>query len=133
MYTCLHCLVRKWCWKKKRTFFWVLIYITGFLCDFFFLLLKTSCSVEAILGLLKNEGHDVICSDDAGRFVCNYVYYHSLRFAEQKGHKSLFVHVPLFSKIDEEKQMQFTYALLEAVSSSSSNLWSHFSFCSIWN
>lgn len=88
----------------------------------FFLLLKTSCSVEAILGHLKNEGHDVICSDDAGRFVCNYVYYHSLRFAEQKGHKSLFVHVPLFAKIDEEKQMQFTYALLEAVSSSSSNL-----------
>lgn len=79
---------------------------------------KTSCSVEAILGHLKNKGFDVIISDDAGRFVCNYVYYHSLRFAEQKGHKSLFVHVPLFSKIDEEKQMQFTYALLEAVSSS---------------
>ncbi|KAG5390577.1 hypothetical protein IGI04_032118 [Brassica rapa subsp. trilocularis] len=39
--------------------------------------------------------------------VCNYVYYHSLRFAEQKGHKSLFVHVPLFSKISEDTQMQF--------------------------
>ena len=46
--------------------------------------------------------------------VCDYVYYHSLRFAEQKGHKSLFVHVPLFSKISEDTQMQFVVSLLEA-------------------
>ncbi|KAL3501171.1 hypothetical protein ACH5RR_035620 [Cinchona calisaya] len=78
---------------------------------------KTSCSVEAILQHLKNKGHDVMVSDDAGRFVCNYVYYHSLRFAEQKGHRSLFVHVPLFFKVDEGKQMQFTLALLEAIGS----------------
>lgn len=64
---------------------------------------------------LKKKGYDVTTSDDAGRFVCNYVYYHSLRFAEQKGHKSLFVHVPLFSKIDKETQMQFAASLLEAI------------------
>ncbi|KAK3041811.1 hypothetical protein RJ639_000327, partial [Escallonia herrerae] len=52
-----------------------------------------------------------------GRFVCNYVYYHSLRFAEEKGHKSLFVHVPLFSSINEEAQVKFTAALLEAIAS----------------
>lgn len=56
-------------------------------------------------------------SQNAGRFVCNYVYYHSLRFAEQKGHKSLFVHVPLFSRIDEEAQMKFIGDLLEGVAS----------------
>ncbi|XP_027098425.2 uncharacterized protein [Coffea arabica] len=78
---------------------------------------KTSCSVDAILQYLKKKGHDVMISYDAGRFVCNYVYYHSLRFAEQKGHTSLFVHVPLFSKVDEGKQMQFTLALLEAIGS----------------
>ncbi|KAJ9708884.1 hypothetical protein PVL29_000736 [Vitis rotundifolia] len=76
---------------------------------------QTSCSVEAILKFLKKKGYDVTTSDDAGRFVCNYVYYHSLRFAEQKGHKSLFVHVPLFSKIDKETQMQFAASLLEAI------------------
>ncbi|KAL3511307.1 hypothetical protein ACH5RR_030708 [Cinchona calisaya] len=43
---------------------------------------KTSCSVEAILQYLKNKGHEVMISYDAGRFVCNYVYYHSLQFAE---------------------------------------------------
>ncbi|GAB2297404.1 hypothetical protein Dimus_031509 [Dionaea muscipula] len=78
---------------------------------------RTNCSVEAIHRFLKRGGYDVIISEDAGRFVCNYVYYHSLRIAEQKGHKSLFVHVPLFSKIDEETQMKFTASLLEAIAS----------------
>ncbi|KAL9421479.1 hypothetical protein AB3S75_038942 [Citrus x aurantiifolia] len=78
---------------------------------------QTSLSTEAILKFLKKKGFDVVISDDAGRFVCNYVYYHSLRFAEQKGHKSLFVHVPLFSTIDEDTQMQFVATLFEAVAS----------------
>uniref|UniRef100_A0A5B7BPD5 Putative pyroglutamyl-peptidase 1-like protein n=1 Tax=Davidia involucrata TaxID=16924 RepID=A0A5B7BPD5_DAVIN len=78
---------------------------------------ETSCSIEAILQCLKKKGYDVTVSDDAGRYVCNYVYYHSLWFAEQKGHKSLFVHVPLFSRIDEETQMQFAASLLEAIAS----------------
>lgn len=78
---------------------------------------KTSCSALAILEKLKSKSYNVILSDDAGRFVCNYVYYHSLRFAEQKGHKSLFVHVPLFSKIDKETQMRFVHSLLEAIAS----------------
>ncbi|KAL1828737.1 hypothetical protein DCAR_0207994 [Daucus carota subsp. sativus] len=78
---------------------------------------QTCCSAEAILQFLKKDGHAVTLSDDAGRYVCNYVYYHSLRFAEQKGHKSLFVHVPLFSKIKEEAQMEFVAALLEAIAS----------------
>ncbi|ONI30431.1 hypothetical protein PRUPE_1G251000 [Prunus persica] len=75
----------------------------------------TSCSTEAIHKILKKKGYDVAISDDAGRFVCNYVYYHSLRFAEEKGHKSLFVHVPLFSRVDEETQMRFVASLLEAI------------------
>lgn len=78
---------------------------------------KTSCSALAILEKLKAKSYNVMLSEDAGRFVCNYVYYHSLRFAEQKGHKSLFVHVPLFSKIDKETQMRFVHSLLEAIAS----------------
>lgn len=79
--------------------------------------MKTSLPVDAIYKFLKGKSYDVMISDDAGRFVCNYVYYHSLRFAEQKGNKSLFVHVPLFSSIDEETQMRFTASLLEAIAS----------------
>ncbi|KAK9675604.1 hypothetical protein RND81_11G018300 [Saponaria officinalis] len=77
---------------------------------------QTECKVEAIFSFLKKRGFDLMISDDAGRFVCNYVYYHSLRFAKEKGSKSLFVHVPLFSKIDEDTQMRFVVSLLEAIS-----------------
>ncbi|KAG6774915.1 hypothetical protein POTOM_018333 [Populus tomentosa] len=78
---------------------------------------QTTLPVEEITKILKKKGYEVMTSDDAGRFVCNYVYYHSLRFAEQNGTKSLFVHVPLFLTIDEETQMQFAASLLEVLAS----------------
>ncbi|XP_061345992.1 uncharacterized protein LOC133291709 [Gastrolobium bilobum] len=78
---------------------------------------ETSLPVEEITKALAKKGYDVMTSDDAGRFVCNYVYYHSLRFAEQNGIKSLFVHVPLFFTIDEDIQMQFAASLLELLAS----------------
>ncbi|RYQ89797.1 hypothetical protein Ahy_B09g096256 isoform B [Arachis hypogaea] len=77
----------------------------------------TSLPVEDITKALAKKGYDVMTSDDAGRFVCNYVYYHSLRFAEQNETKSLFVHVPLFFTINEETQMHFVASLLEVLSS----------------
>lgn len=78
---------------------------------------ETSLPVEEITKTLTKMGYEVMPSDDAGRFVCNYVYYHSLRFAEQSGIQSLFVHVPLFLTIDEETQMQFAASLLEVLAS----------------
>ncbi|KAH7542912.1 uncharacterized protein LOC107411655 [Ziziphus jujuba] len=78
---------------------------------------ETSLPVEEITKALAKKGFEVMTSDDAGRFVCNYVYYHSLRFAEQNMIKSLFVHVPLFLTIDEETQMQFAASLLEVLAS----------------
>uniref|UniRef100_A0A0D3H6I8 Pyrrolidone-carboxylate peptidase n=4 Tax=Oryza TaxID=4527 RepID=A0A0D3H6I8_9ORYZ len=77
---------------------------------------ETTLPVNELTKSLRKTGYDVMPSDDAGRFVCNYVYYHSLRFAEQHGIKSLFVHVPLFLTIDEEVQMHFVASLLEALS-----------------
>jgi pyroglutamyl-peptidase len=76
---------------------------------------QTTLPVKELTKSLRKTGYDVITSDDAGRFVCNYVYYHSLRFAEQHGIKSLFVHVPLFSTIDKMVQMHFAASLLEAL------------------
>uniref|UniRef100_A0A5B6ZXD0 Putative pyroglutamyl-peptidase 1-like protein n=1 Tax=Davidia involucrata TaxID=16924 RepID=A0A5B6ZXD0_DAVIN len=78
---------------------------------------ETSLPVVEITKALAKMGYEVMTSNDAGRFVCNYVYYHSLRFAEQNGIKSLFVHVPLFLTIDEETQMQFAASLLEVLAS----------------
>uniref|UniRef100_A0A0D9X213 Pyrrolidone-carboxylate peptidase n=3 Tax=Oryzinae TaxID=1648021 RepID=A0A0D9X213_9ORYZ len=76
---------------------------------------ETTLPITELTKSLRKTGYDVMPSDDAGRFVCNYVYYHSLRFAEQHGIKSLFVHVPLFLTIDEEVQMHFVASLLEAL------------------
>jgi len=78
---------------------------------------QTTLPVKEISKYLQQMGYDVTPSDDAGRFVCNYVYYHSLRFAEKHGIRSLFVHFPLFSAIDEEVQMQFVASLLEVLAS----------------
>lgn len=78
-------------------------------------ILQTSLPVEEITKALAAKGYEVMTSDDAGRFVCNYVYYHSLLFSEQNKTKSLFVHVPLFLTIDEETQMQFAASLLEVL------------------
>ncbi|PAN49498.1 hypothetical protein PAHAL_9G453600 [Panicum hallii] len=76
---------------------------------------QTTLPVKEISKSLQQMGYDVTPSDDAGRFVCNYVYYHSLRFAEKHGIRSLFVHFPLFLSIDEEVQMQFVASLLEVL------------------
>lgn len=76
---------------------------------------ETSLPVVEMTKTLESMGYPVTSSDDAGRFVCNYVYYHSLRFAEEHKIKSLFVHVPLFFTIDEELQMEFAASLLEVL------------------
>ncbi|KAI3899748.1 hypothetical protein MKW92_040423 [Papaver armeniacum] len=78
---------------------------------------ETALPVDEIIAALTKMGYGVTKSNDAGRFVCNYVYYHSLRFAEENKIKSLFVHVPPFITIDEETQMQFTASLLEVLAS----------------
>ncbi|URD80763.1 Pyroglutamyl peptidase [Musa troglodytarum] len=87
---------------------------------------ETSLPVNEIVKNLSKMGYDVMPSDDAGRFVCNFVYYHSLLFAEHNRIKSLFVHVPLFSTIDEETQMEFVASLLKVLASLHSN-YSHLS------
>ncbi|KAH9318464.1 hypothetical protein KI387_020233 [Taxus chinensis] len=79
--------------------------------------IQTTLPVYEIVQALIKKGYDVAPSNDAGRFVCNYVYYHSLHHAANCGFKSLFVHVPLFTKINEETQMQFIAALLEVLAS----------------
>ncbi|KAJ0980558.1 hypothetical protein J5N97_008813 [Dioscorea zingiberensis] len=78
---------------------------------------ETSLPVSEIVKALESMGYEVTHSNNAGRFVCNYVYYHSLLFAEKHRIKSIFVHVPLFYTINEEQQMQFVASLLEVLAS----------------
>jgi pyroglutamyl-peptidase len=57
--------------------------------------------------------YPVNVSQDAGRFLCNMIYYLSLREASRRRHHvSLFVHVPTFEVVSEEKQREFMVKLL---------------------
>ncbi|KAJ7237015.1 hypothetical protein O6H91_16G006300 [Diphasiastrum complanatum] len=77
---------------------------------------QTTLPVGDIVDYLLLKGFEVALSDDAGRFVCNYVYYHSLcHAAAAHGTQCIFVHVPLFSRIKEDIQMKFAAALLEII------------------
>ncbi|URE09126.1 Pyroglutamyl peptidase [Musa troglodytarum] len=78
---------------------------------------QTTLPVDDIVKALAKTGYLARTSLDAGCFVCNYVYYHSLRFAEQHGFDSLFVHVPPFETINKESQMKFVACLLDVLAS----------------
>ena len=55
-------------------------------------------------------------SQDPGRFVCNYIFYSSLwQGACHSRWHSLFVHVPSFSVISEERQQLFALSLLKRI------------------
>lgn len=94
--------------------------------------LSTDLNVKRMKDFLlqKNNNDDnnyeVGLSGDAGRFVCNYIYYQSLSNAselqkelQKHDNKSevhvLFVHVPGFESIPEDTQVKFSLDLLDAI------------------
>lgn len=71
--------------------------------------------VPALVAGLRKEGFPVDASGDAGKFVCNFVYYTSLARAGKTGAQALFVHVPPHAVVPLEEQLRFTRALLVAI------------------
>lgn len=72
---------------------------------------------------LKQKGHNVECSNDAGDYLCNYTLYQSLKKCENlcnsikvsdgepgscpmaaSNIETFFCHVPAFTAISEDKQ-----------------------------
>ncbi|GBG83843.1 hypothetical protein CBR_g37642 [Chara braunii] len=74
---------------------------------------ETKLNADLFVRSLRVRGFDVALSDDAGRFVCNYVYYQSLRHAEANGNMSVFIHVPTFAVVSKEQQFWFVENVLE--------------------
>ncbi|XP_011498231.1 PREDICTED: pyroglutamyl-peptidase 1 [Ceratosolen solmsi marchali] len=58
-------------------------------------ILKTTCDVKKICEAVNRKSDEINCkasiSDDAGRYLCEYIYYQSLSIGEPQ---VLFVHVP---------------------------------------
>lgn len=76
---------------------------------------RTTLPLERLVEDLKQKGFGVEMSTDAGRFVCNWVYYNSLQLAKKNDTSSLFVHVPPATVYPIEKQVEFMAALLDSI------------------
>ena len=76
---------------------------------------QTTLPVELLVAKLKDQGFEVEKSTDAGRFICNWIYYNSLKKASKCGTIALFVHVPLASVVPIPQQLRFTRALLHSI------------------
>lgn len=67
---------------------------------------------------LNRLGIRVRKSFDAGRFLCNWIYYRSLRQTQllcKPNWHPLFVHVPHFTQISKEAQLNAINSLLKAL------------------
>jgi pyroglutamyl-peptidase len=71
--------------------------------------LTTPLPLRVIAARLHEKWHPrVEISSDAGRFLCNYIYYCSLQHAmPRKQCYSVFIHVPLHTVIDLKQQAEF--------------------------
>ncbi len=86
--------------------------------------LFSTLPLHAITRALHAEGpsgrgytrEEVSISSNPGRFVCNYLYFHSLEMCRVRGHAhraALFVHLPSFTRITEDVQFEFLERVLE--------------------
>lgn len=69
-------------------------------------------------GELKGEGFEAHVSYHAGCFLCNWIYFRSLRqrkIYNKNNWYPLFVHVPLFSEISQELQLNFLLSLFHHI------------------
>jgi pyroglutamyl-peptidase len=78
---------------------------------------KTKLPVETLATALRVAGHDCGVSSSAGRYVCNAVFYTSMRLAERNGSHVLFVHVPPHQFQPLHAQLSFFSDLLSAITS----------------
>jgi pyroglutamyl-peptidase len=57
--------------------------------------IETRLPVAALAARLRAKGHAARASQSCGRYLCNFLYYHSLARMQRGGGDALFVHVPL--------------------------------------
>ena len=71
--------------------------------------IETKLDLALVCQLLKDEGFKCELSDNAGDYLCNFIYYKSLTIAQNR---SVFVHVPPEEEISIEELKSFTLALI---------------------
>eukprot|EP00928_Gymnodinium_smaydae_P061727 TRINITY_DN4574_c0_g1_i1.p1 TRINITY_DN4574_c0_g1~~TRINITY_DN4574_c0_g1_i1.p1 ORF type:complete len:353 (-),score=67.39 TRINITY_DN4574_c0_g1_i1:77-1135(-) len=77
--------------------------------------LYTSLRLPEILGEMRDRGVRCDISTDAGRYLCNYIFFLSLHAARPANIPVLFVHVPPFEKLGCSAQVSAVLCLLLAL------------------
>jgi pyroglutamyl-peptidase len=69
-----------------------------------------------MLDTKKMYGGDLLTiSNDAGLFICNYIYYKSLEFTKKNGGYSIFIHIPSDETISIDTQYLFLNFLINEI------------------
>ncbi|GIL86689.1 hypothetical protein Vretifemale_14887 [Volvox reticuliferus] len=71
--------------------------------------------LQTVCEHLAARGHNVVVSEDAGRFVCNWTYYRACSLAERYGVEAVFVHVPPFEVLGEKEQRAFLIDVMQVI------------------
>lgn len=61
--------------------------------------LYTRLDVDTLGEKLCEKGVPTLSSNYAGAYLCNYIYYYSLKWCQQHGGDALFMHIPFTSEI----------------------------------
>ncbi len=60
---------------------------------------RTNLNTDHYASALRKEGVPAISSNYAGDYLCNYIYYQSLKWTNHNGGDALFVHLPFTSSL----------------------------------
>ena len=71
---------------------------------------RTSIPTAQLALSLNDHGYPAVSSDDAGRYVCNATYFHSLSHVAESGinRPSVFIHMPALSADAEPEDQSLT-------------------------
>lgn len=63
---------------------------------------KTNYNYEQLADELRND-YEVIVSEDAGKYLCNNIYYYGLKYIDDNNlnTKMIFIHIPLKDEISD--------------------------------
>ncbi|EGC39979.1 hypothetical protein DICPUDRAFT_52340 [Dictyostelium purpureum] len=76
---------------------------------------ETQLPILEFTNQLSSLNYKVKESDDPGRFLCNYIYFLSLKLSKQYKTDSLFLHIPEFKTIDKNSQLKFLVDLMNLI------------------
>jgi pyroglutamyl-peptidase len=76
---------------------------------------ETELDLQLLIRQLNSSAGQVKVSQDAGDYLCNFIYYKSLEMAASLKTSVLFVHIPPFEKISLVQQKVFLSELIDGL------------------